>query len=180
MRLIGFIIGTFLLSLTARAGTESFYMNIPGIKGESVDKAYAGWIPVTSFSEGFVTSSRGGGGATGRSTSRLVCQALQVVKQLDSSSAAITAAVATGQVFHEIDLVAVTAGGDAAGLTFLKFALHNAVISSVTFGGDSSTSARVETVSVSAPKVEVTYWPQSLDGKLGAPLTATVDCFSFN
>jgi len=178
MRRIGFIIGTLLLSLTAYAANETFYMSIPGIKGESQDKTYAGWIPLTSFSDGFMSTGRAGGGATGRGAGRLVCQALQVVKQLDSSSPAITAAVATGQVFHEIDLVAVATGERP--LTFLKFALHNAVISSVTFGGDSSTSARVETLSVTAPKVDVTYWPQQPDGTLGSPLTATVDCFSFN
>lgn len=177
MRTIGLMLGALLLSMTAQA-SETFYMNIPGIKGESLDKTYAGWIPLTSFSDGFMSSGRAGGGSTGRGAGRLVCQALQVVKQLDSSSPAITAAVATGEVFHEIDLVAVVAGDTP--FTFLKFALHNAVISSVTFGGDSSTSARVETLSVTAPKVDVTYWPQQADGTRGAALTTTVDCFSFN
>ncbi len=178
MRSIGILIGTLLLSLSAQAGTETFYMQIPGIKGESLDKTYVDWIPVTSFSEGFMTSGRAGSGGAGRAAGRLVCQALQVVKQLDSSSPAITAAVATGQVFHEIDLVAV-ASSDRP-ITFLKFALHNALISSVTFGGDSSTSARVETLSVTAPRVDVTYWPQLPDGSRGAALTAIVDCSAFN
>lgn len=177
MRTIGLMLAALLLATTAQA-SETFFMNIPGIKGESLDRAYAGWIPLTSFSDGFMSSGRPGAGSTGRAGGRLVCQALQVVKQLDSSSPAITAAVATGEVFHEIDLVAVVAGD--APFTFLKFALHNAVISSVTFGGDSSTSARVETLSITAPKVDVTYWPQQADGSRGAPLTTTVDCFSFN
>ena len=179
MRSIAILIGTLLLSMAAQAAPESFYMSISGIKGESLEKAYFGWIPVTSFSEGFMTSGRPGGGSSGRAVGRVVCQALQVIKQLDSSSPEITAAVATGHNYSEIDLVAVTAGSETS-VEFLRFALHNAVISSVTLGGDSSTSARVETVSMSAQKIDVTYWPQNPDGSRGGAIMTTVDCGNVN
>ena len=174
MRLIGILLGTLLTTAPAHAA-ENFYLKISGINGESTAKNFVGWIPVTSFSEGFMTSGAGGG-ASGRAAGRVACQALQVVKMLDSSSPEIAAAVATGHVYSEIDLVATTVTGEASETTFLKFALHHTLISSVTFGGDSSTSARVETISFSAETVDITYWPLNADGRLGSPLTAAITC----
>jgi len=176
MRLIAILFGALLTAATAQAATENFYLKMPGINGEALSKNFVGWIPVTSFSEGFMTSGAGAFGAGGRAGGRVSCQSLQVVKQLDSSSAEIAASVAAGRQFVEVDLAATTTSGDAGETTFLRFALHHAFVSSVTFGGDSTSSARVETITLVAESIEVTYWPQTADGRVGGPLTATITC----
>lgn len=170
---------TLTLTLTLAAmstpalAAENFYLKIPGITGEATAKAFVGWIPVTSFSEGFLTVTGGGGGA-GRATGHVVCQALQVVKLLDSSSPHIALAVATSHVYSDVTLEATTSG--ELEQPFLRFKLHHALVSSVTFGGDSTTSARVETINFSAESVEVTYWTQNRDGSQGAAVSSTITC----
>jgi type VI secretion system Hcp family effector len=173
MRVHALIAGALLsLASFAAAAAENFYLKIPGITGEATTKAFVGWIPVTSFSEGFLTVN--GGGGSGRATGRVVCQSLQVVKLLDSSSPQIALAVATGHVYSDVTLEATTAG--ELEQPFLRFTLHHALVSSVTFGGDSTTSARVETINFSAESVEVTYWTQSRDGSQGTPVSSSITC----
>jgi type VI protein secretion system component Hcp len=98
-------------------------------------------------------------------------------KTLDKTSAELTMAVATGHPYARVELAAVKSAGDRP-VEFLHFTLFNTVISSVAFAGDSSTSARTETLVLRPARVEVQYTPQNVDGSLGTPITATVDCAS--
>jgi type VI secretion system Hcp family effector len=171
------VVGTLLAGATlTAAASETFYMNVPNVHGEVTARGFEGWIAVTSFDEGFTAVRAPAFGGAGGGRSRFSCQSMQLVKPIDKSSPALTMAVALGRVYQEVDLVAVTTGGELGGQEFLKFALHNVIVSGVTWNGDSTTSARFETVSLSPASVEVTYWPQRPDGTLDAPVTATVTC----
>jgi len=59
---------------------------------------------------------------------------------------------------------------------FLRFVLKNAIITSVLFGGDSVSSSRTETVTISAQQIQISSTPQSADGAAGATATTDVDC----
>jgi type VI protein secretion system component Hcp len=67
---------------------------------------------------------------------------------------------------------------------FLRFTLSNVLFSSVTFGGDTKTSAttdvtttaRVETLALKPAQIVMQFVPQTADGAAGAPVTSTVDC----
>ena len=108
---------------------------------------------------------------------RLSIQDLHLTKNLDVTSAELAMAVAMGHIYSKIQLVAVRAGGERP-LEFLRFTLSNTLFSSVAFAGDSSVSARTETLVLKPRRVEVQYTPQNADGTLGTPITASVDCAS--
>ncbi len=165
--------GAMLGTCTAQAASETFYLYVPGIAGDVLTRGYEGWISVTSFSEGFSNSSaaRSGGAAA-----RVSCQEFRIVKPLDVTSPHLALAVASDQVFNSIKLAALSTGNRP--IEFLSFTLLNATIDAVQFGGDSDTSARVETLSIRPAKVLISYRPQAPDGAPGIPVQATVDCSS--
>jgi type VI secretion system secreted protein Hcp len=175
-------VGVIFMAMSAMLGTslvqaasETFYLNVPGILGDVTARGYEGWISVTSFSEGFSNSSSarsGGGGAA-----RVSCKEFKIVKPLDVTSPHLALAVATDQIFGSIQLAAVSTGNRP--IQFLSFTLLNATIDAVSFGGDSDTSARVETLAIRPAKVLISYRPQAADGAPGTPVQATVDCSSF-
>jgi type VI secretion system secreted protein Hcp len=167
-------LGGLLLVMAAQAtpAAEQFLMNIPGINGDVTTKGYVNWISVTSFSEGISGSQ---GSATGLGAGRLTCQAMHIVKPLDVTSPALMAAVATGHHYSTIELVALSTSDGGQG-EFLRLTLQNVLIASVTFAGDSSTSARVETLTLDPERIEVTYTPQLADGRPGTPVTSQVNC----
>jgi type VI secretion system secreted protein Hcp len=162
---------SMLGAYVARAASETFYMNVPGIAGDVTARGFEGWITVTSFSEGFANSSaaRTGGGAA-----RVSCQEFRIVKPLDITSPHLSLAVASDQIFSTIKVAALSNGEKP--VEFLTFTLMNAIIDSVQFGGDSDTSARVETLSIKPARVLISYKPQAADGTAGTPVQATIDC----
>lgn len=154
------------LATQAALAADVFLLNIPGIHGDVTLAKYTGWISVTAFSGAFENSSNAATGAS--------CQQMGIVKVIDVASPALAMAVATEQRHPEVALVAVADSG--GGNEFLRFTLRNALISSVAFGGDSSTSARTEKLTVSPQQIEVRYVPQNPDGAPGAPISTVVDC----
>ena len=134
-----------------------------------------GWISVSVFSGALANSSSAATGKQPAAASPASCQQLSIVKLLDVTSPVLAMAVATEQRHPELVLVAVADSGN--GSEFLRFTLRNAVISSMAFGGDSSTSARTETLAVRPEQIEVRYVPQNPDGTPGAPITTVIDCF---
>jgi type VI secretion system secreted protein Hcp len=160
----------------AAASDEEFLLNVPGINGGVTEQGYLGWISITSFAESFVGSAAGRAGAGG-SAGRTSCEDLHLTKILDSTSPELTMAVATGHVYNKIILVARRVSVDQP-LEFLRFTLTNTVISSIAFAGDSSVSARTETLVLRPRRIEVQYTPQNPDGGAGATVSAFVDCSS--
>jgi type VI secretion system secreted protein Hcp len=167
-----------LAGATAQAANEEFFLKIPGINGESQAQGYLGWIQIDSFAESFVnnTATRGGTGAGG-GRERTSCQDLHLSKVLDKTSAELAMAVATGHPYTPVLLVALRTSGDQP-VEFLRFTLHNVVITSVAFAGDTGTSARIETLVLRPTRIDVQYTPQNADGSAGTTITATVDCAS--
>jgi len=49
-------------------------------------------------------------------------------------------------------------------------------ITSVLFGGDSVTSSRTETLTISAQQIQISSTPLSVEGMPGATVTTEVDC----
>lgn len=162
---------SLLLACAAHA-EDVFYLNIPGITGDVVAQGYQGWITVTSFAEGFSGADSGSGAGTGNS--RASCQEFKIVKPLDVTSPQIALAVVRNEIFGPIQLAVVQSGKFQA--QYLTFTLSNAVISAVQFGGDETTSARVETLKITPAKVTIKYTPQEASGIQGQPVLSTVNC----
>ena len=157
MRLLSTCVATMLAlaAASAASATEIFLLNIEGIPGTSTVPGHTGLIPVTSFSDSI--SNRYSAGSA-RAAGPFACQPLQITKVLDSSSPHLFMAVATGKIYPQIILQALTTGEGGVGAAptlFMELTLVNAVISSVKLGGDASNSARTETLTINAEHIMV-------------------------
>ena len=165
--------GMLLLGLAAQAAPgDVFLLQIPSVNGSVNFSKYRGWILVNSFSTGITTptstNTGGGGGA-----SRPMCQPLVLVKPLDTTSPELAQAAASGKRFPTVTLAALSGGDNHE---FLRFVLKNATITSVLFGGDSVSSSRTETLTISAQQIQISSTPLSAEGVPGATATTDVDC----
>jgi type VI secretion system secreted protein Hcp len=173
--IVGSLVGTLLIGLAAHAAPgDVFLVQIPSINGSVNLSKYRGWILVNSFSTGIVTatsSNPGGGGGAG--ASKPMCQPLVLIKPLDTTSPELAVAAASGKHIATVTLAALSGGNDHE---FLRFTLKNAVITSVLFGGDSVSSSRTETVTISAQQIQISSTPQGPDGATGGTSTTEIDC----
>jgi type VI secretion system Hcp family effector len=166
------LVGTLLIACGAQAAPgDVFLLQIPTINGAVNLSKYHGWILVNSFSTGITTATSantGGGGA-----SKPMCEPLVLIKPLDTTSPELALAAASGKRFATVTLAALSGGNDHE---FLRFVLKNATITSVLFGGDSVSSSRTETLTISAQQLQISSTPQSADGSTGANSTTEIDC----
>ena len=144
----------------ASAATDTF-MLVPGIPGSSVTVGHENWIDVISLQQSFPGQLRKG----------TACD-VTVVKGLDIAGPKLYLAAVTGQIFPEIKIEVVKVG--AAPLTFYQLKLTNAIISSITTSGNSTSI--VESVVISPQSAMLSFFPQNPDGAPGSPITATIPC----
>lgn len=167
------MVGASLLGLAAQAAPgDVFLLQIPSINGGVSFSKYSGWIPVNSFSTG-ITTPTSGNSASGSGASKPMCEPLVLVKPLDTTSPELALAAATGKHFTTVTLAALRSGNEHE---FLRFVLKNATITSVLFGGDSVSSSRTETLTISAQQIQISSTPQSPDGASGVTSTTDIDC----
>ncbi len=167
------LVGTLLIGLGAQAAPgDVFLLQIPTINGAVNLSKYHGWISVNSFSTGITTPTSANGGS-GAGASKPMCEPLVLIKPLDSTSPELALAAASGKRFATVTLAALSGGNDHE---FLRFVLKNATITSVLFGGDSVSSSRTETLTISAQQLQISSTPQSADGSTGASSTTDIDC----
>jgi type VI secretion system secreted protein Hcp len=166
------LLGTLLIGLAAQAAPgDVFLLQIPNISGAVNFSSYRGWILVNSFSTGITTptnANTGGGGA-----SKPMCEPLVLIKPLDTTSPQLALAAASGKHLATVTLAALSGGDNHE---FLRFVLKNATITSVLFGGDSVTSSRTETLTISAQQIQISSTPLSAEGMPGLTSTTDVDC----
>jgi type VI secretion system Hcp family effector len=173
MRKLLLFVATLLLGLAAQAAPgDVFLLQIPNINGAVNFSKYRDWILVNSFSTGITTptsSSTGSGGGA----SRPMCQPLTLNKPLDTTSPELAQAAASGKRFATVTLAALSGGDNHE---FLRFVLKNATITSVLFGGDSVSSSRTETLTISAQQIQISSTPLSAEGVPLATVTTDIDC----
>ena len=136
-------------------------MLIPGIPGSSVDDRHQDWIDVASLVQTF-----GAAGKRGNS-----CDVI-VTKLLDIAGPKLWLAAVTHQVFSEIRIESIKAGGDRQ--RFYEIRLTNARVAAITtseFGGP-----YFEDVTLSSDGATLSFFTQLADGSVGPPVTATIPC----
>jgi type VI secretion system secreted protein Hcp len=113
--------------------------------------------------------SLGGGGATGKAA----VHELKVVKQIDSASTALMAALRTNEMIVKAVLTLRKAGKTP--LEYLKITIEEGRVTSLTIdAGDKSGSPDMfEQVSFSFNKITVEYVPQGKDGQALGGMTYT-------
>jgi type VI secretion system secreted protein Hcp len=149
------------------------FMQIPNIKGESLDEKHPGWIEVMSFSHGIsrVDSVAGGGGSTvGKPNHAEV----SLMKKLDSSSLPLDLKVNNGEKMSPIVIEFVKASA-AAPVVFYRVTLYEASITSVSSSGSGGADSLVDSISINYSKIMWQYYPVDANGKVGPVVTSEWD-----
>ena len=170
------------------AGVD-YFLKIDGIDGESTDDKHKGEIVIESFSWGETnagSAAHGGGGGGG--AGKVSPQDFHFVKHFDKASPKLFLACASGEHIKQAVLTVRKAGGEQQ--DFLKWTLSDCVVISYETGGnkvavlESSgdkeepkpevTAVRNAELSTPADefildfaKLEVSYFTQNADGRLG-------------
>ena len=166
-RMVQMVFVVFLLigSLLVSAGdasaitAASYFLNVPGIPGESTDEAHLGDIVVLNFSLDFADKR---------------CGDLRVIKNIDRASPKLMLNAVLGTVFSSVILRGRTGGGDPQDFLFLQ--LFNAVVKTVNLSDSTGEPAAIEVVTIAAQRIDIAYRPQNPDGSLQDAVRATMQC----
>lgn len=146
----------FLSVQTKRAGK---------VKGEALNPGHEEEIVVKGWHWGVSATSALGSTQT---ASRRAYKGLTIVKQIDSATTALMAALATNDEVKEAKLTMRKAGSEQ--MDYFLVTLQKARISSVDHSTD-ETGNTFETVTLQFNKVSVEYRPQKSAGSRGASMT---------
>jgi type VI secretion system secreted protein Hcp len=114
--------GTALaIAPSAHAATDYFMRIDPGpgntkITGESMDKQFQGWTQIKSFNTAVENLTTIGSATGGAGAGKAKFDELTIEKNVDSTSPQIFQALAQGQHFNGIEIVARKAGGTTAAM----------------------------------------------------------------
>jgi type VI secretion system secreted protein Hcp len=153
-------------------GRAQGFLDIDGIKGESLDKQHKDSIDIESFSFGVTqsaTSTSGGGLSSGKAT----FSSFHFNKLYDKSSPPLFLAVASGKHIDKATFYLRRAGGDKPS-DFLTIKLEDVLVSSYQQGGTKEPPL-LEGVSLDASKIDIEYTPQNPDGSAADPVRASYD-----
>jgi len=143
------------------------YLEIEGLKGESLKKGHEGQIEVIGFSFGAQNQSSvgiGGGGGAGV----VSLSSMSIMKKTDAGSAELFQYICTGEHFPKAKLTMYKSGGAAGPLPYLTMDFEELYPDSIQWsgsqGGDDVPS---ESVTFAFGKVTFTYSEQNEDGTKG-------------
>ena len=144
------------------------FLKLGTIKGASADKkGHEFEIEVISWSWGMnqsATTHSGTGGGSGK----VAVNDINITKYVDAASPTLMKFCAKAD--HVPDgLVTVRKAGGTA-LEYLKIAMNDIIVSSVSTGGAGGEDRLTESITLNFAKVEVTYTPQKSDGTGGGPV----------
>ena len=146
----------FLSVQTKRAGK---------VKGEATNPGHEDEIVVQGWNWGVSASSALG---SSQATGRRAYRGLTIVKQIDSATTALMAALATNDEVKEAKLTMRKAGSEQ--IDFFLVTLQKARITAVDHSSDGQGNT-LETVTLQFNKVSVEYRPQKSAGGRGASMT---------
>jgi len=148
------------------------YLKIEGIPGESKDERHADWIQIKTYSIGVNQISTEAGDAGGGPAGRADFHELEITKDIDIASPALSQACSKGTHIKEVKLELWRAGGDGP-VKFMEYKLDQCTVVSVRSSGSSSLQAPlpVETVTFNYAQIVWTYIQQiRADGSGGGPV----------
>jgi len=135
-------------------------------KGESRDKSHTAQVDILAWSWGMSnsgTAHMGGGAGAGK----VNVQDVSVTKYVDSSSAALLLACATGEHVPTAQLWVRKAG--TTPLEYIIITMTECLITAVTTGGSGGEDRLTENVTINFAKVKFEYVEQDATGKAKPP-----------
>lgn len=148
------------------------FLKLKGVKGESEDDKHKGENDVLAWSWGMSQSGTmhvGGGGGAGKAN----FQDLGITKWVDSGSVTLMQCCAKGTHIPEGTLIVRKAGDKP--LEYIKLAIKEILVSSVSTGGSGGEDRLTENVSLNFREWKMTYTPQDDKGGAGTAVE-----FGFN
>jgi type VI secretion system secreted protein Hcp len=143
------------------------FLDLDGVKGESVDKKYKDKIDILGWQWGIAntgTFHHGAGGGAGKAS----FNDISISKYVDAASPNIMLFCANGKHFAKGKIIVRKAGGENA-LEYLTVELTNVLVTNYNLGGGGGQERLVENVSLNFAKVKVEYSTQTEKGGKGSP-----------
>ena len=151
---------------------RDFFLKIDGVDGESQDDKHKGEIDIETFHIGANNTGSGHHG-TGSGSGKVMVHDMHLTKRADKSSPNLFIACCNGKHHKEATLVVRKAGEKPH--EYLKYKMHNVLLSHYSAKGDGSGQIVHESFSLNFSKIELVYVPQNADGSAGAQVSKTHD-----
>jgi type VI secretion system secreted protein Hcp len=148
------------------------FVNIDGIKGESVDSDHKDWIDIQSWTWGMTQSGNAHQG-TGAGTGQVSVRDVSFTKFVDKSTPILAKFCCSGKHFGKAQLVVCKAGNTK--VPYLTITMAEGLISSCSHGGAAHDERMVETVSLHFRSFHILHTLQNSDGSKGASIPAGWD-----
>jgi len=179
-RPVGSLIGRPLLAgaIAAAAATPvsavaDIFLNLDGIKGESVDARHKDQINILSYTQSFKNTVSTGGAGAGNVT----CGDITVLKNIDKSSPALIQAVTSGQHIKQAVISFRSINNAKSNADYYVVTLEDILITSIDQTDQPDPAKIVERVSINASTFDFKYQQQSAAGApVGAALEFKFDC----
>ncbi len=140
------------------------FLEVDGIKGESLDDKHKGAIQILSWSWGLNntgTFHTGSGGGAGKAS----FHDLNVTKFVDLSSADLAYSCGSGKHLKSVKLIVRKAGEHP--LEYLSYQMEDILVTSIQTGGSHGQDGVTESVAFNFAKVKMEYWTQNSKGGKG-------------
>ncbi|HTU65317.1 MAG TPA: type VI secretion system tube protein Hcp [Steroidobacteraceae bacterium] len=140
------------------------FLELDGIKGESIDKVHKEKIDLLAWSWGLSNTGTfhgGEGGGAGKAN----FQDISFTKYVDKGSADLMYAIASGKHIAKGKLIVRKAGENP--LEYLTYNFEKILVSSMSTGGSGGEERLTENVTINFATVKMEYWTQGEKGAKG-------------
>lgn len=148
------------------------FLELDGVKGESVDSKHKGKIDILAWSWGLTNSGtfhHGSGGGAGKAN----FQDISITKFIDAASPSIMLYCSNGTHFAKGKLIVRKAGGTP--LEYLTIDMEKVLVTSYSTGGSGGEDRLTENVSLNFATVNVNYIQQDEKGGKATPFAYAWD-----
>lgn len=149
------------------------YLQLDGIRGDSVSRGHERWIELDSVAWGVTHAAGASSSGVGAATGRASFAPLQATGAMGSATPPLFLACASGTRIQEAVLEAVSVGAEPGVLA--RWELENVRVSALTIAGATSAEAMSDALSLAYGRVTYTTFPTDRRGQPGAGVTATWD-----
>lgn len=152
-----------------------YFLNIDGIKGESLDSKHKDEIELLTHSFGG-TNSGSFASISGGGSGKVAMQDFHFTQVVQKSSPLLLKAMATGQHIKKAILTCRKAGGGSTpGQEFLLITLGDLLVSSYQIHGSPDDVVPSDQISLNFSTIEFGYAPQKADGTLDGKIVMKHD-----